>query len=221
MPTVLTIDPLEIDFTDPKIVMGQDFTCNYQYASVHDEPLYVQTPSFFSKGPSKSRFNDHLQLFIPKACTSTLLKIDERAMQLLKCPGDAPQHWKKRFEKEDVYKQLSSDKLYLKFSKDWKCFNEKGEIIHRELTSGKYTLVLHIIGIFIGTHGSTPYLASLQAKIKQVQFEPQVQSESLFIQSTLPNRRGVTLPKLDIDDLPAAVDDDCESLPKKKKRKVQ
>ena len=222
MPTVLNVNPLDIDFTDPKIVMGQDFTCHYQYASLHDESLYLQTPSFLSKGPSKSRFNDQLQLFIPKACTSTLLKIDERAKQAFKCPPDAPKHWKKRFENENVYKELKSDKLYLKFSKDLKCFNEKGEVIHRDLTAGRYTLILHVIGIFIGNHGSTQYLASLQVKIKQVQFEPQSQTESLFIQPTPPHRRGGTLSKFDIDDLPTEVgDDESENLPRRKKRKVQ
>ena len=221
MPTIMNVNPLEIDFTDPKVVMGKDFTCHYQYASLHNEPLYVQTPSFLSKGPTKSRYNDQLQLFIPKASTSTLLKIDDRAKQTLKCPTDAPHHRRKKFENENVYKQLASAKLYLKLSKDSKYFNGKGEVIHRELSAGKYTLVLHVIGIFIGNHGSTPHQASLQVRIKQVQFEPQMQSESLFIQPSLQNRRGVTLPKFDIEDIPTVVDDDESDHIACKKRKVQ
>ena len=214
MPTILNVDPVDIEFSHPKSVKGKGFTCHYQYASLHGEGLYLQTPSFLSKGPKKSRFNDEFQLLIPKACTSQLLAIDERAMQSLKCPDDTPKHLRKSFETKEGYKQLQSDKVYLKFSKDWKCFNKKGEVINCDLTTGSYTLVLQIIGIFIGHHGSTSNIASLQVRIKQVQFDAKPQMESLFINSNLANRRGVTLPKLDIDDIPEVLSD--ERRPKKK-----
>ena len=221
MPTVLTVKPSEVQFSSPKIVMGQNFTCHYQYASLRNEPLYLQTSSFFSKGPRKSRYSDHLQLLLPKTCTSTLLSIDEKAKQSLKCPNDATKQLRKNFESKDGYKQLQSDKVYLKFANDWKCFNEKGEVIHCDLSSGTYTLVLHIIGIFIGHHGSTSNVASLQVRIKQVKFEAKPQMESLFIKPTLTNRRGVAVPKLDIDNIPTVVSDDSEGKPKKKKAKVE
>ena len=210
------IQPEEIYFSSPRPVTTDNFTCYYQNASMDSKPLYVETSSFYSRGLNKSKFSDQMQLRIPEECTSTLIQIDEKAKQALKCPPNFAKKWRKDFENKEIYKSLPYDKLFLKFSADWKCFNKEGEVIDIALTAGNYRLVLHVIGIYIGNHGSTPYLASLQVKIKQVEFEPEGE-ESMFSKSKLCKSRGVVSPKLHTETLPEAVGDDFVSPAKKVK----
>lgn len=223
MPACLDVNPSDIDFTKPVTVVNEAYSCHYQYASIKGEPIYIQTPKFYSKGSIKSRFNDKLQLILPSHCALTLLKVDAKAKNMFQLPKDAVNQSWKRFAKDDIYKSIDGDKLYLKFSNDYSCYDTDGNVMNDcELSAGDYTLILHVIGIYIGSHGSSSHMASLMVRIKQVQFSAKVQSECLFIRPSLLERRGKTLPQLNLKDIGPAVGDlDPSNIATPKRRTVK
>ena len=71
-----------------------------------------------------------------------------------------------------LYRSLNqSDYLYAKLERECAIFNTKRQVIKREETGfGEYRILLHVKGLYLGSHSTPGKLASLQMRITQIQF---------------------------------------------------
>ena len=171
MSTILNFEPSKLSFAAPHTVRGGHLTFQFQSLSYDGQPCLIQTKPFIGNGLSFSKFQDQQQMVIPASSIPSLLKIDEEAKNALLFPEDAPSSWKESFENGEAYKAINNDKMYIK-TKDLLIFDKDGELYEEEVKNGTYSAILHVVGIYIGSHGSTGKHASLQVKVKQLQYEP-------------------------------------------------
>ena len=67
----------------------------------------------------------------------------------------------------------SASNLYFKLSHDCVFFyKDKSVIGPVDMSHGNYRVIFKIIGIYMGPHGATDKLGSLQVRIIQMQYEP-------------------------------------------------
>ena len=84
-----------------------------------------------------------------------------------------------RFDNGEAYKSILSERLYLKPTRNLLVFDTENKPFDGSLNDGMYSVIVHVTGIYIGSHGSTDKNASLQVGVKQIQYEPQSHT-SLF-----------------------------------------
>lgn len=103
--------------------------------------------------------------------TNSILKgIEDLAIQTIKLPAE----YQHSGPIEPIFKRMPAIRnLYVKVNQDAVVFNKMHMPIKREeLSYGDYRVMLHVKGIYIGTHGYGGKLASLQVRICQIQFIP-------------------------------------------------
>ena len=182
MSTILHFDPSKLTFAKAHSVRASQLNFQFQSVTYDGQSCLLQTKPFFGNGLINSKFQDQPQMLIPISSIPLLKVIDEKAKEVLDFPEDAPSSWKDSFISKEAYKSLNNDKLYLK-TKDLQIYDIDGEIYDGELKQGTYSAILHVVGIYIGSHGSTDKRASLQVKVKQLQYEPQ-SNKCLFVKPT-------------------------------------
>ena len=111
--------------------------------------------------------------------TKFLQDIDKIACQSVDLPSNAPSHWAKALEDGSAYRPLHRDSNtdenshYLKLSERFNAFDMFHNSLGREeLKRGRYIALVQVTGIYIGAHGATGKLASLQMRLVQVMFDP-------------------------------------------------
>lgn len=151
-------------------------TFYFQTLNYGDNGLYLQVPFFHSNGMSSSSYSNMRQMRVtfPKWQQGILRTVDSMAKENLELPDTAPSHWKKALDEGIAYKELPDfDTLFLKLSEHFQAFDILSNPIDcDDLKRGRYMALVHVTGLYIGAHGSTGKLASLQMKVLQLVYEP-------------------------------------------------
>ena len=165
-----------VKFKPARKVQGINNSFYFQSLCYGDDGLYLQVPSFNSTGMSVSQYSNMRQMRVtfPKWQQNILRTIDEVAQEHVQCPDSAPSHWSKALEEGKAYKTIPEyDSLFLKLSEYFQAFDPFMNLRDcDELKRGKYIALIHVTGIYLGAHGTTGKLASLQMKVIQLIHEP-------------------------------------------------
>ena len=165
-----------VKFKPARKVQGINNSFYFQSLCYGDDGLYLQVPAFTSTGMSVSHYSNMRQMRVtfPKWQQAILRIIDEVAQEQVQCPDSAPPHWSKALEEGKAYKTIPEyDSLFLKLSEYFQAFDPFMNLKDcDELKRGKYIALVHVTGIYLGAHGTTGKLASLQMKVIQIIHEP-------------------------------------------------
>jgi len=157
-------------------VQGIGNTFYFQTLNYGDDGFYLQVPFFHSNGMSTSGYSNMRQMRVtfPKWQQVILKTIDSFAKECVELPESAPTHWRKALEEGVGYKELPEfDTLFLKLSDHFQAFDLFTNAMECEdLKRGRYMGLVHVTGLYIGSHGSTGKVASLQMKVLQLVYEP-------------------------------------------------
>ena len=142
--------------------------------------VMLQTKSFYGYGPYTSKLNNKRQMFLPEEAGvhSTLRSLLEKVCkQKVICPVDA---WKSKFENGSAWKDIEN--FYPPLASDCTFYNENKEVITiDQLGEGHYTLLLHVCGQYMGTHGNASHVASMTLKVVQILYEKNDESKECLI----------------------------------------
>lgn len=157
----------------------------------HEHPychFYLQTNNFYSRGPQISKLNGKMQMYIPEEAG-----IHERLCTLLSmCKAEAAcpnGEWQVNFDNGTAWKDI--DKVYATFAQEWQAFDFMRKPVECDkLDSGDYALLLQVTGVYMGSHGTSDKLASMQVKVIQVMYEAKSKfNECLFIPIPQPSTK--------------------------------
>ena len=174
-----------LKFKPPRKVQGIGNSFFFQSLSYGDDGFYLQTPFFHSNGMSVSNYNNMRQMRVtfPQWQQDILKTIDSAAQENLVCPDSAPTHWKKSLEEGKSYKTIPEfDSLFLKMSDHFQAFDSFQNVMEcDDLKRGRYVALVHVTGIYLGAHGTTGKLGSLQMKVLQLVYEPTAIDKCLIL----------------------------------------
>lgn len=160
----------------------------FQGLSYEEKDLYIEVPFFKSNGMSYSSYSNmrQMRITLPKWEQDLLKLLDESAREQVECPQDGPSHWKKSFDDGTAFRNIADPQtIFLKLSDSFQAFDLfKNPIDCDELKRGKYMALIHVTGIYIGGHGATGKLASLQMKVTQLLYQP-IPHDECFIEFDL------------------------------------
>ena len=172
----VAVDRDLLKFRPTRKVQGIGNTFYFQTLNYGDDGLYLQVPFFHSNGMSSSSYSNLRQMRVsfPKWKQTILKMIDSFAKECVELPDSAPVHWKKKLEEGSGFKDLPEfDTLFLKLSDHFQAFDVLSNPMDcDDLKRGRYMGLVHVTGLYIGAHGSTGKLASLQMKVLQLVYEP-------------------------------------------------
>ena len=183
--TTASLDSTKIYFNVPE---RHDLASNNRYyymqaLTYNGEDLYLESDWFESDGV---KFNPAMKLEMMFRSNGIMKEsldmVQSEALRQLIIPAE---YNIAAEDKQRVYKLLpKSNYLFAKLGRGVQYFNQNCQPIMREsLAYGQYRVIIHVKGIYIGPHGDTPARASLQMKIKQIQYVP-VFIPCLFSSST-------------------------------------
>ena len=134
------------------------------------------TSDWFQSDGIKTGVNNKAEMLFKTSgiVRSYLNAIEGAAMQQLKIPIDVVREHgiPNDCPAPSLYRALNqSDYMYAKLERECPIFNSKRHIIKRENTGfGEYRILLHVKGLYIGSHSTPGKLASLQMRISQIQY---------------------------------------------------
>ena len=169
----MTFNPSDIKFEEPIqhqiLPLGRPYYM--QALKCQGNDLIISSDWFLSNGITFNQFDNKPELKVHKCenVVSTLRLVENVAIQQLKLPSN----YNYSGPSEAIFKyHAQASSLFFKLTQDCVYFDENKEIIkENNLGYGNYRVIFKINGIYIGQHGSTPYLASLQVRIIQVQYK--------------------------------------------------
>ena len=174
-----------LKFKAARKVQGIGNSFYFQSLTYGDNSFYLQVPSFHSNGMSISNYNNMRQMRVtfPKWQQTLLRNIDKIAQEQVQCPDNAPSHWNKVMDEGNAYKDIPDfDSLFLRLSDNFQAFDLFENVMDVEnLKRGRYMALVHITGLYLGAHGTTGKLASLQMKVLQLVYEPTPIDKCLII----------------------------------------
>lgn len=136
------------------------------------QDFYIPIEWFRSSGPEDSLDKKpQLLVPIPKEYTNLLTEIQNLAIRNgLKLPAE----FQMIGNKEEAFKRLPArDMFFIKLNHDVACFNKERQLMKlAALSIGDYRVMIHVKGLYIGSHGNTNKVASLQLRICQIQHAP-------------------------------------------------
>lgn len=152
--------------------------------------FYIQSDWFVSEGPKMNSFQKpEILLKSAGVIKNTLKSIETLAKAQMKYPSE----YEVELGKKDEYFKCIPDKsdfLYCKLAQGARCFDlDCHPLAPQSLAYGRYRVILHVKGIYIGSHGPTKALASLMIKVEQLQYESLV-LPCLF-SSHVPNNENI------------------------------
>ena len=161
----------------------------FQSLSYDGKELYLQVPFFQANGMSHSSYTNmrQMRVTLPKWQQDLLCVLDGVAKENVKCPQEASASWFKLFDDGSAYRNIvDPETLYLKLSESFQAFDVYKNIIDcDELKRGQYMALIQLTGIYIGGHGPTGKLASLQMRLSQLVYQPMPHDEC-YIEFKLP-----------------------------------
>ena len=186
MPVIKVVDLNKIKIAPAKkISVGANSTYWFQRISYgEDGDLLLQSPKFRRRSSVvKSNFDDSKKLVLSKDLFPSLAQIELLASDNYDL--DVISDPQKKFDqaKEAYFKHMNADNIFVKFSKDFIAFDANKKPYSGAFGYGWYKVILHVVGIYIGQHGTGPEKASLQLRVKQVMFNPIPYEEPLFLDS--------------------------------------
>ena len=148
--------------------------------------LYIQTAPFVTMAPYKSKHRPgSLQLPIPLEVLSEVMKVDKFVHQRIQLPANAPSAWQKTVAQGgEFYRSIdaTNDLYYMTIDPGAPVFNARRERqTNVELAEGEYQCLIHARGVYIGAHGCVPKFASLQLRVIQVIFTPQLERTNVCL----------------------------------------
>ena len=128
-----------------------------------------------------------MRVTLPKWQQDLLQILDGVARENVKCPPEASKSWLKSFDDGSAYRNIvDPETLYLKLTDSFQAFDVfKNTIDVDELKRGQYMALIQVTGIYIGGHGSTGKLSSLQVKLTQLLYQP-IPHDECFIEFKVP-----------------------------------
>lgn len=170
------INPAGIRFHEPErqeIAGGTEDRHYYtQLLTYNNDNLYIQTDWFESQGLRYSTpFKSEMLVAMNSLTKNALTVIQAEAIKQLKFPAEFQVSGDK---KADFFKSLplTAGMIFAKCTQATRVFDSACNMIAKESCKyGKYRVILQPLGIYIGPHGSSAKLASLQVKIAQIQYQ--------------------------------------------------
>lgn len=167
------MDVAQLKFNEPisHDINDGEKTYYMQDLIYQNQPLYIQSDWFLSDGP---KLNDYKK-------PELLVKIDGQMKSLFQAVENAARTQVKypeafKFDstknKDDFYRKLpEKGAMYCKLDRAVQAFDKNCKLLSaNSLAYGKYRVIIHIKGIYIGQHGEQTYLSSLHMKIVQIQY---------------------------------------------------
>ena len=158
---------------------------HFQSCTYQDKDFYIEVPFFKSNGMTQSSFSNMLQMRVtfPKWQQKLLNLLDMAAREHAQCPEDANTNWKSSFNDGSAYKDIADyEHVFLKLSECFQAFDVfRNTMDTDDLKRGNYMALIHVTGIYVGGHGPTGKLASLQMKLTQLLYQP-IPHDECFIQ---------------------------------------
>ena len=170
----MTFNPTDITFEEPTrhqiLPLGRSYYTQALKCSGND--LIIASDWFSSSHGISYSHMDHkpeIRVMNCQAIVKILHTIEDVAVKQLKLPAE----FNHSGSNEPVFKRLpSAYNLFFKLSSDCVFFDENKSITKPvDWGFGNYRVVFKIVGLYIGPHGMTEKLASLQVRIIQVQYE--------------------------------------------------
>ena len=200
----MTFNPSDIKFEEPVchpiLSLGRHYYTQALKCKGND--LLLTSECFLSHGVSCNHMDNKPEIKV-KNCqgiVNVLHAIEETAMKQLKLPSE----YQHTGAIQPIFKRLpTSSNLFFKLSHDAVFFDKNKNMIQPVNAGyGNYRVILKVVGIYIGPHGNTEKLASLQVRIIQLQYDnanPQCFFDLMVPipkpQSTLPTE--VNFPQID------------------------
>lgn len=225
------INPAGIRFLEPvrqEIAGGTEDRHYYtQLLTYNNDNLYIQTDWFESQGLRySSPFKSEMLVAMNSLTKNALSTIQAEAIKQLKFPAEfnVPED-----RKAACFKSLplTAGMIFAKCTQATRVFDTNCNMIAKESCKyGKYRVILQPTGIYIGAHGTSKNLASLQLKIAQIQYEeinipcmfaPLAESSNQPVAEVVHNNKPKsTIVQKAIEQIEAAA---VEMAPKKKPRR--
>ena len=169
----MTFDASNIKFEEPirheLLSLGRHYYT--QKLNCKGNDLLFTSDWFRSSGISRS-MDKKPEILVKNftAINSLLNSIEDVAVQQLKLP----QEYQHVGPNEPVFKrQAKLPSMYVKLNPDFACFDKNMQVMnYPQLSYGDYRVIIHVKGIYIGIHGNSGKLASLQVRVAQLQFVP-------------------------------------------------
>ena len=169
----------------PNFTFGEPVRCELQtlgktyylqHLSTDNNGKVLITSDWFRSDGIKTGVNNKAQMLFKTSgiVRNYLNVIEAAAVQQLKIPIDLVREHgiPNDCPATSMYRTLNqSEYLYAKLDRECSIFNSKRQIIKKEDTGfGEYRILLHVKGLYLGSHSSPSKLASLQIRIIQIQF---------------------------------------------------
>lgn len=146
----------------------------FQPLKVNGQDLFLTSEWFRSDGIKYGLDKKPEILFTVGILIRSILNIIEGiAIKQLKVPQEILKAFNvQNLSNKDLYRFLhQANNLYGKLTYDCTCFNTRRKLVKKEdLGYGEYRVIVHVRGLFIGSHSQENKLASLQLRITQMQF---------------------------------------------------
>ena len=222
-----------IKFANPRMVeLNKPEAKHYfvQDLKYNNTDLYLISEWFESTG-IKTDFGKAEMLIKQSGSMESCLRIVEKeAKRQIQFP---PEYGVKNEDCDKHFKTFPSTPFaYIKLARFAHAYNtDCQQISFNSLEYGRYRIVLHVRGIYIGSHGALDKLASLQNRIVQIQYD-KIVMPCLFSSIPIPNKSVAQLtPNSKSNAAPMAVDStppaqtgsekSAPSAPKKRRPKLQ
>jgi hypothetical protein len=185
------INPAGIRFHEPeRQEIGENRYYYIQLLTYNNENLYIQTDWFESQGLRYiSPFKSEMLVAMNLLTKNALAAIQAEAIKQLKFP---PEYQITEDKKAESFKTLplTGGMIFAKCTQATQVFDGKCNMIAKESCKyGKYRVILQPTAIYIGSHGTSKKLASLQLKISQIQYCP-VETPCMFEPVTHPSQQS-------------------------------
>ena len=170
----MTFNATDIKFEEPIQRQILPFGRHYytQALKCKGNDLILASDWFLSHGIITDQLDGKPEIKV-KNClgvVNILHEIEQVAIEQMKLPSEY--NYSGSFE--SVFKHFpSASNLYFKLSHDCVFFDKDKSVIRPvDMSHGNYRVIFKINGIYMGPHGATEKLGSLQVRIIQMQYEP-------------------------------------------------
>lgn len=171
-----SVDPNLVRFEAPElqVLSGKEARHYYtQRLTYNNSILCLQTDIFEGVGLRYSNpQKPEMLIRMNETLRKTILTLQDEAIKHLKFPEEFKVEDGK---KKDYFKLISPNcgTIFAKLTPETQVYDPKCQPFPKEaLSFGNYRVIIHIPGIYIGPHGNTSNLASLQFKVLQIQYLP-------------------------------------------------
>ena len=170
-----------------EIQLSSGLKAHHQKLTHNGIDLQFQTLAFHSAYGIRPSQSGKPQLLV--AFDDNLKNMLLQVQDFVKAQIQIPEEIKEKAVKNYVYKPLyHGNCAFMTLANDFEGFDAQGNPLPDNFVygAGMYTVLFRVAGLYIGSHGNTPYLASIQFRILQVLYTPKLRGVCrIAIQSQL------------------------------------